>query len=179
MNFFRNFLAGIEYERNLGLKCFSLFPGLSQPVLDRNNAGINIFNFLNFFFKFSWLGWVGTEFGFKILFHSFSVYLIPFWLKTMPLRVFFNFLNFFAIFLGIFLPGSGWNGIWDYNFFLSFPGYLGPFWLKIMLERGFLIFLIFLLFFSEFSCPGWVWTEFGANIFFSHSQPVSSRFGYK
>ena len=32
---------------------FFFFLGLSQPVLDRNNAGINFFNFLNFFTIFS------------------------------------------------------------------------------------------------------------------------------
>ena len=46
---FLNFLAGVEYERNSGLKFFSLLLNLPQPVLDRNNAGINFFNFLNFF----------------------------------------------------------------------------------------------------------------------------------
>ena len=60
------------YERDSELKFFSLFLGLPQPVSDRNNAGINFFNFLNFFtiffLEFSNLGWAGTEFGTKIFF---------------------------------------------------------------------------------------------------------------
>ena len=123
LNFLAIFLemaARLGWERNSGLKFFSLFPSLSQPVLDRNNAGI----------------------------------------------YFFNFLNFFAIFFGIFLPGSSMNGIRDKNFFLPFSAYLIPNLLKIMPDRGFLIFRIFLLFLSELSCPGWVWTQFGTKIFF-------------
>ena len=90
---------------------------------------------------------------------------------------FFNFLNFFAIFFGTFLPGSSMNGIRDKNCFFSFSAYLIPFWLKIMPEWGFWILWIFLLFFLEFSCRGRVRTEFGTKIFFSLSQPISSRFG--
>ena len=47
---FRNFLSRVEYERNSGLKFFTLFLGLFQPVLDRNNAGINFFIFFLYFF---------------------------------------------------------------------------------------------------------------------------------
>ena len=47
--FFRNFLPRVEYERNSGLKFFSLILGLLQPFLHINNAGIKFFNFLNFF----------------------------------------------------------------------------------------------------------------------------------
>ena len=36
--FFRNFLPRVEYERNRGLKLFSLFLGLSHPNLAKNNA---------------------------------------------------------------------------------------------------------------------------------------------
>ena len=36
--FFRNFLPRVEYERNWGLKLFSLFLGLSHPNLAKNNA---------------------------------------------------------------------------------------------------------------------------------------------
>ena len=75
-NFFRNFFARVEYERNSGLKNFSPFLILFQTFLDRNSAGIK----------------------------------------------FFNFLIFFAIFFGIFLPGSSMNGIRDYNFFFLFLG---------------------------------------------------------
>jgi len=90
---------------------------------------------------------------------------------------FYNFLNFFTIFFGIFLPGSSMNGIRDWNFDFTFSAYLIPFWLKIMPGRGFIIFWIFLLFFSKFSCPGRVWTEFGTKILISLFLPISSRFG--
>ena len=62
--------------------------------------------------------------------------------------MFLNFLNFFAIFFGIFLPGSSMNGIRDQNFSLYSSAYLILFWLKIMPKRGFLIFLLF--FFQNF-----------------------------
>ena len=94
-------------------------------------------------------------------------------------RGFFNFLNFFSIFSGIFLPGLSMNGIRDWNFFPSFSSYLIPLWLKIMPGIGFVIFWIFLLYFSEFSCTGQEWTEFGTKILFSLSLPTSSRFGKK
>ena len=70
--FFRNFLARVEYEWNSRLKFFFLFLGLSQPVLDTNNAGINFFKILNFFsilfLEFSSSGRVWMEFGIKIFF---------------------------------------------------------------------------------------------------------------
>ena len=70
--FFWNFHARVENEWNSGINFFFLFLGLSQHVLDRNNAGINFFNLLNFFtifyFEFSCSVWVGTEFGSKIFF---------------------------------------------------------------------------------------------------------------
>ena len=52
--FFRNFLARVEYERNLGLKFFSLFLGQYHPVLAKNNGRNRFFNFLNFFCYFFW-----------------------------------------------------------------------------------------------------------------------------
>ena len=114
--FFRNFLARAEYERNSGLKLFSLFLGQSHPVLPKYNTGKGflIFSiFLLFFSEFSSPGRVWTEFRTKIFFHSFSIYLIPFWLKLMSKRDFFIFWFFFSIFLRIFLPGPSMNGIRD------------------------------------------------------------------
>jgi len=99
--------------------------------------------------------------------------------KNKAGKRFYNFLNFFTIFFGIFLPGSSMNGIRDWNFVFSFSSYLISFWLKIMSGRGFIIFWIFLLFFSEFSCTGREWTEFGNKILFSLFRPISSRFGWK
>ena len=46
---FWNFLARVEYERNLGLNFFSLFFGLSHPVLAKNNGRKRFFDFCYFF----------------------------------------------------------------------------------------------------------------------------------
>ena len=64
--------------------------------------------------------------------------------KNNAEKGFFNFLNFFAIFVGIFLPRSSMKGIRDEIFFPSFSAYLIPFWQKIMPESGFLILLNFI-----------------------------------
>ena len=56
--FFRNFLAGPEYERNSGLKFFSPFLCLSHPVLVKNNAGKW---FLKFFAIFFWIFLTGSS----------------------------------------------------------------------------------------------------------------------
>ena len=86
--FFCNFLAKVGQYWNSGLNFFSLFLGLSHPGLDKNNAGIMFFSFLNFFTiflkKISCLDRVGMEFGTKIFFLSFSVYLIPVWMEIIP-----------------------------------------------------------------------------------------------
>ena len=115
--YFRNFLAGVEYERNSGPKFFSPFLGQSHSVLAKNNTGNRIFNFLNFFAVFLGIFLLGSSrngIRDKIFFLSYSAYLIPFQLKIMLERSFFNFLNFFAIFFfGIFLLGSSMNGFRD------------------------------------------------------------------
>ena len=51
-DFFWNFLPGVEYERNSGLKFFSPFLGLSYPVLSKNNIRKRFFKFLEFFCYF-------------------------------------------------------------------------------------------------------------------------------
>ena len=147
-----------------GTKIFSLFFGLSHPVLAKTNAEKRFFNFSFFFFIFFGIFLPGSslnEIWDKIFFLSFLTYLILFWLKIMlekgfsifsifllffsefscPVEYernsgkiffflflglshpvlakknarmrFFNFSNFFAIFFGIFLPGSTVNGIRD------------------------------------------------------------------
>ena len=60
-NFFRNFLNRVENERNSGLKFLSLFPGLSDPVLARNNTGMRFFNFSNFFAIVFGIFWPGSS----------------------------------------------------------------------------------------------------------------------
>ena len=131
-----------------------------------------------FFLVFSCPDRVWTEFGSKFFFFLFLGLSYPVLAKNNAGKGFFNFLNFFAIFFGTFLPGSSMNGIRDKNCFFSFSAYLIPFWLKIMPEIGILIFLIFFLFFSEFSCPGRVWTNSGLNFFSPFlrlSHPILSK----
>ena len=113
--FFRNFLAGVQYLRNSGLKFFP-FPGLSHPILAKNNAGKRFFKFFEFFLlffsEFSCRGPVSAEFGPKIFF-SLSRPISSSFGEKYCLKEVFSFFNFFAIFFGIFLPGSSMNGIWD------------------------------------------------------------------
>ena len=93
------------------MKFFSHFLGLSHPGLERNNAGMMFFNFLNFFaifLEFSCPGCVGMEFGTKIFFHFLGISHLG--LKSNSVgMMFFNLLNFF----GIFLAGSSRNRIRD------------------------------------------------------------------
>ena len=120
LNFFRNFLARVEYQRNSRLNFFFLFLRLTQPILDRNNARINFLNFFTIFYlEFSSSGWVGTEFGAKI-FLSFSAYLIPFYLKIMPERVFLIFWIFSLFFWEFSSPGL-LRTEFRTNFFFFFP----------------------------------------------------------
>jgi len=90
--FFINFLPGDEYERNSGLKFFSLFLGLSHSVLAKNIAGKRVFNFLIFFAilfrNFRPRAEYERNLGLKLFFFSFSAYLIPFLLKIIPERGF-------------------------------------------------------------------------------------------
>ena len=64
------------------------------------------------FLEFSCPGWVGTEFGTKFFFFFLGLS-YPSTDRNKAGMMFFDFLNFFPIFFGIFLPGSCWKGIWD------------------------------------------------------------------
>ena len=114
-NFFRNFLAEVEYKQNSRLKFFSLSLGLSHLVLAKNNAGKRFFNFLIFFLFFrnfharvEYEGNSGLNFFFLVLGLSHAVSA-----KNNVGKRCFNFLNFFSILFAIFLPGSSMNGIRD------------------------------------------------------------------
>ena len=113
--FFWNFLARVECERNSGLKFFSLFVGLSYPVLAKNNAGEGFFNFLNFlaFFFRNFLALVESVRNSGIIFFFLFLGLSQPVLDRNNVRInFFNFLNFFYYFLFvIFLLGLCRNGI--------------------------------------------------------------------
>ena len=101
---FRNFLPRVEYERNSGLKFFSLFLVLSHPVLAENNAGKGFFLFFCYFFlEFSSPGKVWTEFWTKIFFSLFRPISSPYWLKILPERGFLIFLIFCFYFFRNFL----------------------------------------------------------------------------
>ena len=139
--------------------------------------GFLIFWIVLLFFP-NFLPWVEYERNSGLKFFCLFLHLShPVFTKNNTGKRFFNFLNTFAIFFGIFFPGSVMNGIWDENFFVSFSAYLIPFVLKIMPDRGFLIFWIFLLFFSEFSSMGRVWTEFETKTFLLLTRPISSCLG--
>ena len=148
--FFRNFLPRVEYERNLGLKFFSLFLGLFHPVLSTNNAGKRFFNFLIFFlFFWNFLARVEYERNSGLKFSSFFLSLSrPHLYWNSVGMMFFSFLNFLAIFFGNGSPGR--YGIRDLNFFLSFPACFNLFWIEVMLELSFLIFKFFCYFFWNF-----------------------------
>ena len=91
----------VRLEWNSGQNFFSLFLDLSQPGLDRNNAGMMFFNFLNFFsfffLEFSSPGRVGTEFGTKFFFLFLSLSK-PGFERNIAEMMFFNFLILFLFF---------------------------------------------------------------------------------
>ena len=99
--FFRNFLPRVDYERNSGLKFFSLFLGLSHPILATNNTGKRFFNFLNFFaisFGIFYVGLGKNRISDKNICFSFSAYPISFWLKIFLKKGFLIFGIFFIFF---------------------------------------------------------------------------------
>ena len=110
--FFRNFLARVEYERNSGLKFFSLFHSLSHPILAKNNAGNSFFNFFNFLaisFGIFLLGLGKYRIRDLNFFLSGSAYLIPYWLKKMLERVFLIFWIFLLFFSEFSCLGRVWT----------------------------------------------------------------------
>ena len=103
---------------------FSLFLRLSHPVLAKTNAGKRFFNFLNFsafFFRIFFPRPSMNGSRGKIFFLSFLAYLLPFWLKIIPERDFFNFLIFFFIVLKFSCPGLVWAEFGTKIFFTLSP----------------------------------------------------------
>ena len=129
---------------------------------------------LLFFSEFFCRGRVWSEFGTKFFFFSFSAYLISFWLKIRPERVFLIFFNFLAIFFRNFLAKVENEQNSGQNFFSLFLGLSHHVLAKNKAGKRF---FNFLLSFSEFSCSGRVWMEVGTKIFFSLSRIITSRFG--
>ena len=165
--FFSKFSCSGLDERNSRLKFFSLFLGLSHPVLAKNNTEKGFFDFFCYFFR-NFLARVKYERNSGLKF--FSLFLSPsnpVLAKNNAGKGFFIFFLIFWPFLSEFsCPGLVWTEFETNIFFFSFSASLNPFWIEIMVELSFLIFLIFLLFFLEFRCLGRVWTEFGNNFFF-------------
>ena len=145
-------------NRNRGKIFFSLFVGLSTPVLGKSNSGKRFFNFLIFFTicfcNFHAL--VGNEQSSGLKFFSLFLDLShPVLAKNNARKRFFNFLNFLAIFFSEFSsPSRVSTEIGANFFFLSFSAYLLKFWLKIIPERDFLIFWFFFSIFFEIFLSG-------------------------
>ena len=161
--FFSEFCCPVRVRMEFGTKLFSLFLGLSHPVLAKNNAGNRFFNFFNFF---------------GIFFGIFLPRLSTNWNrgKSTPVlaknnagKWFFNFLNFFT---ELSSPGQVWTEFGTKIFFLSYSAYLLPFRLKIKPERDFLIFWFFLLLFWNF-LPRAVYEQNSGLKFFSHFRGLS------
>ena len=128
-NRFRNFLPRVEYERNSGLKFFSLFLGICHPVLAINNAGKRIFNFLIFYSLFFLGIFLLGPSVYRIresnFFISFSAYLIPLLVKNIAGKRFFNFFDFFFLFFTEFYClGRVWTEFRPKIFFLPLSAYL-------------------------------------------------------
>ena len=135
--------------------------------------------FLLFFSEFCYPSRVWTELRTKIFFFLFFGLSHPVLAKNNTGKRFFNFLNFFTIFFGIFFPGWSMNGILEWNFVFTFSAYPLPVLAKNNARKMVYNFWILLLFFSEYSCPGRVWTEFWSKILFSLFWLISSRLGKK
>ena len=92
--------------------------------------------------------------------------------------MFFNFLNFFSIFSEFYIPD--WIGIDRNDFFFSLI--LSQSHPVLAWKEAIMMFFNFLNFFAiflEFPIPGRVGMDQNKNFFFSHSQPLSSRFALK
>ena len=109
--------------------------------------------FLLFFWEFFCPGRVCTElrakFFFFFLFFGLSQ---PVLANNKAGKRFFNFLNFFTIFIGILLSWSSMNGIRDENFVLFF-GISHPVLAKNNAGKGFYNFLNFLTIFFGIFLP--------------------------
>ena len=98
--FFGNFLARVEYERNLGLNFFSLFFGLSHPVLAKNNGGKRFFDFCYFFPNFLSRVEYGRNSGLKFFSHFHNLSHPGLYKNSVGLMLFNLFLIFLIFFYG-------------------------------------------------------------------------------
>ena len=150
---FRNFLARVKYERNLGLKSFSRFLGLSHPVSAKTKAGkrfIYFFNFLAIFFRIFLPESCMNGIRGKNFFLFFSGNLIPFWLKILPEWGFLIFWKFCYFFLN-FLARVDYERNSGLKFFSRFLGLSYPVLAENNTEKKFFNFLsFFAIFFGIF-----------------------------
>ena len=120
---------------------------------------------MQFSSEFSCSGRVWTEFRMKFFFLFFGLS-DPIFARNNAGKRFSNFLNFCAIFFGIFLPRSSMNGILDQNFFSLFHGLSHPVWDKNNAEKRFFNFYNFFAIFFGIFLPGsstngiWDWNFF-------------------
>ena len=138
-----------------------------------------IFEFFCYFFGIFYYGsgTNGTEREF--LFSLFLCLLQQILAWNEVIMVFFNFLNFFAIFLKFSLTrrvGTERND--EFNF-LTFSAFSNLFWLERKTYWYFLIFWIFLLYFSNFLLRVWLERNGTIIFIFSLSLPFPTCFGQK
>ena len=154
--FFQNFLARVEYERNSGLKFFSLFLRLSHPILAKNNVRKSFFHFLNFLAIFFGISIHRSSMnGIKSkIFFSFTAYLIPLWLNIMLKRGFLIFFDFFLYFIRNFLARVEYERNSGLKFFSLFPRLSHPILAKNNAGKSFFNFLNFLAIFFGISFHG-------------------------
>ena len=173
--FFRNFLARVEYERNLGQIFFFSFLASLYPYWIEIMPELSFLIFfivLLFFSEFSCLGQVWTEFGTKFFFSP-SCPISSVLAKNSNRKRFFYFLNFFAIFFRIFFPRPSRNENRDKIFFFLFFGLSTPLLAKSNSGKRFFNFLNFFAIFFGIFLPGssmnGIWDQ---NFFFSLSRPI-------
>ena len=111
-----NIFPQVECERNSGVKFFSLFLSLSQPVLAKNNTRKRFFTFFYFFCYFPRNFLARVECARNSGLNIFSPFLGLSHLvlvRNTAGNFFFNFLNYFDIIFAILFPGPRMNGIQD------------------------------------------------------------------
>ena len=159
---------------------YSLFLGISQPILAWNGAITVFFNLFNFFainLEFSLTRQVGMKRNNNFYFLSLSLF-HPILAWNHAIMVFFIFPNFFYYFFGIFYYASSWYGTERYFLFslFSWP-FPSNFGLKWSHNGIFLFFPLFL----EFCISRRVGTERNGNtiFIFALSRPFPTFFGLK
>ena len=131
----------------------SLFLGIFQPILARNEPSVVFFKFLNFFpisLEFSNARRVGTERNRterQFLFSLFLGLFQPILTWNESIMVFLEFLEFFCYFFGIFYYASGRNETKRYFLYSLF---LGIFQHILAWNEAIMVFFNFLNFFFYF-----------------------------